>query len=122
MFRSTALGEREKGRYPSTLYIESSLTWTPPKRSQLHVLLFKNTICPSRRPDIQYTTSSWEPVYAYLSFPHHHTAALPPLSLVSTFTLCALFLRWTSNFCAEYSGPGVYCLPGQSVQRMRGMK
>lgn len=41
-------------------------------------------------------------------------------SLSSTRSLCCRFLRWTSKFSTVVPGPGVYSLPGQSRQRMRG--
>ena len=62
----------------------------------------------------------------------HHSlvnyyGALPPAAAAAVFatrsstrSLCWRFRRWTSKLSTVVPGPGVYNLPGQSWQRMRG--
>lgn len=59
-------------------------------------------------------------VYYYLEvIPLAH---LVDESRASTLSLWALFLRCTSKFEADVSGPGVYNFPGQSRHRILGRK
>lgn len=37
-----------------------------------------------------------------------------------TFSLCALFFKWTAKFSALSPGPGVYSFPGQSMHLILG--
>lgn len=53
-----------------------------------------------------------------LEYTNYEVVSLPTRLL--TFSRCCLFLRWTEKLSADSPGPGVYSLPGQSLQRILG--